>query len=263
MGIKLEESVYADPYYELYISGSKVDTYYQRFITDIEFEESDTEADLVRITVNDLNFEFSNRFQLTKQNSIKLIMGFKKSNRPMFEGVITHIEADFSSGTCTKVIGAIDVTNKMSTVKKSRKWKKKKSSEVVGQIAREHGFTPIIEPTSNIIEEITQEDETDGQLLNKLAEDEGYLTYIVPASKKIFFGSRFHGIGGATDIYYNCGDYSIISFKPNFVEKNKKKNTSASGGSVSPNTKKAVTRSSKRSASKPRSEERRVGKECR
>ena len=55
MSMKLPQSKCLEPYYEVYFNNSSkpLDDKLKRYITLVEFEESDSEADLARITISD------------------------------------------------------------------------------------------------------------------------------------------------------------------------------------------------------------------
>lgn len=236
MSMKLPQSKCLEPYYEIYFNNSSkpIDDRLKKYITLVEFEESDSEADLVRITVSDKDLLFSNTVGLTKKMPVRVKMGFKGNLREVMNGTVSHIEADFGEeGIPSLVIGVVDSTNVMATKKRSRKWTKQRASTVVAQIAREYGLTPIVTTTPYVIDEITQEDETDAQLLMRLADDEGFQCYIVPASKKLYFGDRVVDSIAKDTIYYNKGDNTVRYFRPNFVEKNKAENTQSTESDVS------------------------------
>ena len=236
MSMKLPQSKCLEPYYEIYFNNSSkpIDDRLKKYITLVEFEESDSEADLVRITVSDKDLLFSNTVGLTKKMPVRVKMGFKGNLREVMNGTVSHIEADFGEeGIPSLVIGVVDSSNVMATKKKSRKWTKQRASTVVTQIAREYGLTPVVTTTPYVIDEITQEDETDAQLLMRLADDEGFQCYIVPASKKLYFGDRVVDSVAKDTIYYNKGDNTVRYFRPNFVEKNKAENTQSTESDVS------------------------------
>ena len=236
MSMKLPQSKCLEPYYEIYFNNSSkpIDDRLKKYITLVEFEESDSEADLVRITVSDKDLLFSNTVGLTKKMPVRVKMGFKGNLREVMNGTVSHIEADFGEeGIPSLVIGVVDSTNVIATKKRSRKWTKQRASTVVTQIAREYGLTPVVTTTPYVIDEITQEDETDAQLLMRLADDEGFQCYIVPASKKLYFGDRVVDSIAKDTIYYNKGDNTVRYFRPNFVEKNKAENTQSTESDVS------------------------------
>jgi phage protein D len=233
----LDREQMIEPAYEVYFNGNKLHPNLKKYITLVEFEESDSEADVARITVSDVDLIFANSVGLTKKMPFRLDMGYKNNLRTMLIGEVSHIEADFGEEGIPQItIGAIDNSNKMTTQKKSRKWKSVKASAVVTQIAREYGFTPVVQTTETTIDEITQEEETDAQLIVKLADDEAFQFYVVPEQNKLYFTERVGQISSTDTVYYNSGDHTVRYFRPNFVEKKKADNTSSTEGDVSDTT---------------------------
>ena len=252
MSMLLSREVMLEPYYEVHINGVKLGDNLKKYITQVEVEESDSEADLGRVTVADKDFIFSNNMELVKKTPIKIFMGHKKKFRLMLDGEITHIEADFGEdGVPYITIGAIDKTNKMATVKKSRIFKDKTVADVVRAIAKEYGFKPKVQDTGLIIDQITQEDETDAQFLAKLADDEAYKLYIVTETNELYFGAKISDFKVENNIHYNSGDSTIISFRPTLVEKNKSDNVKSKKSDISDTTGSTVTKETTVSSGKP------------
>ena len=252
MSMLLPREVLLEPYYEVHINGVKLGDDLKKYITQVEVEESDSEADLGRVTVADKDFIFSNNTELVKKTPIKIYMGHKKNFRLMLDGEITHIEADFGEdGVPYITIGAIDNTNKMTTEKKSRVFKDKTIADVVRTIAKEYGFKPIVQDTEPIIDQITQEDETDAQFLSKLADDEAYKLYIVTETNELYFGEKISDFKVGENIYYNSGDNTVISFRPTLVEKNKPENVQSKSSDISDTTGSTVTKETTIESGKP------------
>ena len=252
MSMLLPREVLLEPYYEIHINGVKLGDDLKKYITQVEVEESDSEADLGRVTVADKDFIFSNNTELVKKTPIKIFMGHKKKFRLMLDGEITHIEADFGEdGVPYITIGAIDKTNKMTYEKKSRVFKNKTTSDVVKIVAREYGFKPIVQSTEPIIDQITQEDETDAQFLSKLADDEAYKLYIVTETNELYFGEKISDFKVEENIYYNSGDNTVISFRPTLVEKNKPENVQSKSSDISDTTGSTVTKETTIESGKP------------
>jgi phage protein D len=248
----LPREVLLEPYYEIHINGVKLEDDLKKYITQVEVEESDNEADLGRITVADKDFIFSNNLELVKKTPIKIFMGHKKKFRLMLDGEITHIEADFGEdGVPYITIGAIDKTNKMTYEKKSRVFKNKTVSDVVKIIAREYGFKPKVQDTEPIIDQITQDNETDAQFLAKLADDEAFKFYIITQTNELYFGDRISNATVKDTINYNSGDSTIISFRPQLIEKNKEEEVKTSNSNISDTTGKTVTTKTSTSSGKP------------
>ena len=252
MSMLLPREVLLEPYYEIHINGVKLGDDLKKYITQVEVEESDSEADLGRVTVADKDFIFSNNTELVKKTPIKIYMGHKKKFRLMLDGEITHIEADFGEdGVPYITIGAIDNTNKMTTEKKSRVFKNKTVADVVRAIAKEYGFKPIVQDTEPIIDQITQDNETDAQFLAKLADDEAFKFYIITQTNELYFGDRISNATVKDTINYNSGDSTIISFRPQLIEKNKEEEVKTSNSNISDTTGKTVTTKTSTSSGKP------------
>lgn len=218
------------PYYDLVINGERVSDYYKQFITQVEFEDSDCEAGLVRVSINDRDFEFSKHFEFNKGVKLSLTMGFEKKNRLMMVGEITHFEASFDeNGVQNLIIGAIDKSNSMNSTKKVRSWKDIKRSDVVSAIANEYGFVAVVQDSGEIHEQISQENETDAQFIKKLADDEAFEFYVFPEQKKLYFGDKFNDLKVKDTLYYKSGDCTIRSFSPSLVERNKKESVGKDG----------------------------------
>jgi hypothetical protein len=218
----LDRQTMYKPFYELTIGGKRVDESYKKYITQVEFEDSDTEAGLARIYVVDKGFSFSNNFLLDKETPLKLVMGFETYNRVMLDGKVSHFEADFDdSGTRHLVIGAIDMSGEMDKNKRSRVWENATRSEVVASIASEYGYKASIQDTTEVLEQVSQDNVTDAQLLKSLADEEAYELFIFSDRKELFYGNQFQDIQAKDTLYYDSGDFSIRSFTPSYVEKNK------------------------------------------
>lgn len=245
MSMFLDRETMANPYYKVEFNGRELATNLKRYITLIEFEESDEEANLARITVNDPEFDFLNATNLTKKMKVKLWMGYEKKNRLMLDGEVSHLEADLAdSGMPTLVIGCIDTSNAMTYTKKSRKWTNKSATDIVRSIASEYGYSSVIPSSTSPIEEVVQEEETDAQILRRLADDEGFQFYINSENKTLYFGSRFNDTAIKDYLYYNAKDSSIRNFRPSFVEKSKPENVKSKEGNVSTSDGSTVTTNS-------------------
>lgn len=250
MSMLLDRDTLLHPYYRIEFNGVEVSESLKKFITLVEFEESDEEADLVRITVSDPDFYFLNSTNLTKKMKVKVWMGLKKKYRQVLDGVVTHIEADLGDdGIPNVVIGCTDTSNTMTYTKKTRKWTKQTANTIVKQIAKEYGYTAVTPNSTTVIDEVSQEEETDAQIIKRLADDEGFQFYINSQNKTIYFGIRFSDTAIRDYIYYNSKDCTIKNFRPTFVEKNKTENVSSTESGVSDKDGSTVTSTSSASSS--------------
>lgn len=249
MSFLLSQDIMLEPYYEIYINNKKIPDKYKDYITSIEIEESDTEADIARINVADRDWIFSNDPSLIKGVPIKIKMGFKKLNRWMLIGKVTHIEANFdANGFPNIIIGCSDNSVKLTSAKKTRTWKKVKASDVVSKIAKEYGMKAIITPTKEVHDQISQQNETDAQLIARLADDELYQFYI-DENNVLYFVDNLKTKQTNKVLYYGIKDCNIISFTPTYVERTK----DVSNSDVDEKTGKVVKQETKTEQPKPSS----------
>lgn len=229
-----------EPVYEIKFNGKPIKDDYKRYIIGIEIEEADYEADLARITVLDTDFKFSNYVKLLEKQKAEVKLGYKGKLLIQVKGEVTHIEADFSSnGEPTLIIGIIDNTISMNYKKKTRKWKKIRVSDVAIQIAKEYKMKYSIPKTKTVYDEITQDNETDGELLQKMADDEGLVFYYIENENKLYMGEAIRNPKSIGTLWYNMKTTDIISFQPQLVKKDSPNLVEVKAGEVSSSTAKS------------------------
>jgi phage protein D len=242
MGMRLSREVMLAPAYSIHLGGEKLHAKYLKYVTSVEVTENSTEASGARISVSDIDHVFLNWDGINSGKlPIKVYLGFRDHYRLMLDGVVSHLEGDFGEdGIPNIVICATDKTNTMADKKRSRKWKKVKSSTIVKQIAKEYGLKCSVQETEDTIDEVTQESESDASLIARLADDEGFIFFYSSSKKEIYYGERFSGLTSEGDLYYNSGDFTVQSFQPTLVAKAKATSDSESG--VSDSSGKTVTK---------------------
>lgn len=236
--MKFEKNRAYKPYFKLSFGGRELDDKYKRYIQDIEYHESDSECNSVRITIADTDFILSNYIKLLEEESMELTLGYEGYQSISFSGKVAVIEGQFSQNNIpTLVVTAIDPLDEMSRVKKKRKWKNKKASDVAKQIAREYGFgTKLITETSVVYEDISQNEQTDVEVLSSIAGDEGFVFYLIYPSKQLFFGNYIKDIVAEGQLHYALGDTDILEFNPQLVKKDMPKRVDKKSGETSDET---------------------------
>lgn len=225
------------PYAEFKFNGVSIPDDLKRYISDIEIEESDYEADMAKVTVLDNDFKFSNYVKLLQDQKAEVYIGYQGRKIVEVIGKVSTIEGDFSEdGANTLVITILDKTVYLTSVKRTRKWKDKRASDIAIEIAKSYGFSYSIPQTSTVYEEYTQDDETDGELLQKLAEDEGLVFYWIVRENKLYFGECIKSPQNQGTLHYKMGDTDILSFQPQLVTKDSPNLIEVSAGEVSTST---------------------------
>lgn len=237
MSMLQSREVLLHPTFTITLNGSELPPHLRSSITSVQITESDKEANMGVISVSDAMYKWVNLSSLKKKAPVTITLGHEKKSRLMLDGVVEFIEADYGDdGIPTLSIGVIDLTSKMHSSKKERVWKGKSGLQVAKAVAGEYGFSVKSKGTSPVRDQITQEDETDAQLIHRLAEDDGFVCYMIVDQKTMYYGDRFADLKEKDTLFYNSGDCTVISFSPTFVEKNKPSNDVKKKSDVSDKT---------------------------
>ena len=134
----------------------------------------------------------------------------KSNKEPMFTGMITSFKTAFPSGGFPQItITGYDLSYCMTKNKKSKSWNDKKDSEVVTELAGKYKLKPNVQDSKVRHNRIEQSQETDRQLLEKLAERNGFEFYI--HNDKLFFQEPSNDEEGVLTLEWGKG---LVSFTP-------------------------------------------------
>jgi len=144
---------------------------------------------------------------------IEIAMGYGDRGSlkpPLIQGVVTQITTDFpESGTPELVVSGYDHAFPMMGGKISDNWSNQRDSEVVGQIARRNNLEADVVRTEVELDQTNQNQESDLEFVNKLAERNGYETYVT--GKTLRFGPPQNTGSGIVTLEWGKG---LLSFKP-------------------------------------------------
>lgn len=211
------------PYYQLWFGSFLLNSYWMRFITQVSFTDSSDEAGSASIDFIDRDYEFTDYMEtvLGIDSEIWLYMGYEDNLRLMLHGKVSDIDYKHGmDGQQAFTINVIDTTYDMNTKCKTRSWKNVRASDVVRLIGEEYGYTCEIQDSEEVQEQISQDNETDIQLLKKLADDEAYELYVLPDENKLLYGKKFRGLVAKGVLNYKKDDFTILETDLTFVEKN-------------------------------------------
>lgn len=214
--MRLPSNVIRSGYFNYSINGNPVSDEVLKRTTMIQFTESDEKSDSARITIKDPTYEIFDSPEIVEGAKITLWGGFKDFYREMMRGYIAALDPNFPPNDApTITLVCMDETYPMSIDPKSRSWKNVKISTVVEQIAKEYGLYAEVQDTVEVLQTITQSNETDIALIMKMAQDVGFQCYVRQGT--LYFKER--NLTGSPKGYfwYNSGDSSLISFRPQFV----------------------------------------------
>ena len=197
------------PYYQLWFGSFLLNSYWMRFITQVSFTDSSEEAGSASIDFIDRDYEFTDYMEtvLGIDSEIWLYMGYEDNLRLMLHGKVSDIDYKHArDGQQAFTINVIDTTYEMNSECKTREWKNVRASDVVRKIGEEYGYTCEIQDSEEVQEQISQDNETDIQLLKKLADDEGYELYVLPDEMKLLYGKKFRGLVAKGVLNYKKND---------------------------------------------------------
>jgi phage protein D len=167
----------------------------------------------VNSTFNFQNREFAHLDDLFKfGNSVEIHFGYRdvRSLTLIHRGLITAVQTSFPASGLPQInVSGYDLSYCMTKGKRSRNWDKKKDSDVVALIAREHGLTAITKDTRVELAKIEQSQESDFEFIEKLAERNGFEFYTF--NDKLYFRPPANNEEAVVTLEWGKG---LVSFSP-------------------------------------------------
>jgi phage protein D len=137
--------------------------------------------------------------------------GDRASLVPIISGFITEITTNFDAGSTPELsIGGYDYLFAMTLGKVSKSWSQASDSDIVSELASGNNLDTDIDPTPERREQIEQNQESDYDLLKKLAERNHYEFY-VDVTRTLRFGKPRDKDDGVVTLKWG---ESLLSFKP-------------------------------------------------
>jgi phage protein D len=136
------------------------------------FEDCEKKTDKLSLQLDNYDLSLFDDKVFLRGNILEVSWGYKESMSPLRQVVITKVkgfQALTVEGHAKSVL--------MNREKKTRSWHDKKRSDVVKEIAAEHGYGGAftdVEDTGEVYETINQAGETDARFLRRLAAKENF-----------------------------------------------------------------------------------------
>jgi uncharacterized protein len=138
-------------------------------ITEIVFEDHVRRVDKLTLTIDNFHFEISDSALFRKKTGIEVTWGY-----PGMPARPRRCVVEAMKGWTTVQVEALGELVKMNDKAKTRVFENKTRSQVVAEIADEHGYDSIIEDTEVVYPLIPQTGLTDAQFLARLARKEKF-----------------------------------------------------------------------------------------
>jgi phage protein D len=145
-------------------------------------------------------------------STVEIALGYGDTARlrPMLRGVVTEIGTSFSAGSSPELsISGSDGLYPLTVGKNTRHWEGKADSVAVEDVAREAGLDSDVRPTRPGVRRIDQNNESDMEFINKLAERNRSTFY--ERDGKLRFGPRRNDMSAVAELKWGEG---LLSFSP-------------------------------------------------
>jgi Bacteriophage probable baseplate hub protein len=150
---------------------------------------------------------------LTFGASVEIAVGYGDRSRlpAVISGIVTEISTTFSeSGTPELSVAGYDHLFTMTLGKRSQNWAKSSDSDVVQKIAKEYNLGTAVKDTKAKHPQIEQNQESDFDLIKKLA-TRNHFEFFVDPKKTLHFGPPSDDDEGVVTLNWGEG---LLSFKP-------------------------------------------------
>lgn len=156
--------------------------------------------DTLYLAADSFEAEFRNDKLLSdwfrKQQEVKIYLGYVKNPAAwtkseldhIFTGIVDGVRPKFGSSMTVPLIGR-DYSAPLIDTEYSIAYASQTSSQVAGILAAKYGLIPIITPTTVIAEKELVTDKKEWEVLQGLADLEGFVCYVTK-KKELYFGPR-------------------------------------------------------------------------
>jgi hypothetical protein len=208
-----------EPWFSILINGKVVGEDMLKYVESIEVEDEEDKLPLVRINIIDPEKIWLNDKGIMKGAKVKVKLGHRYNNRMMFDGKVTHVDADYPvSGDPVLTIGAIDKAIELMEEREARNFKNAKVSDVVKIMLKECGLKGNVQDTKAVLEHIPQERESNLEFITRWRKKLGWKFYRIQSEDKYYFGEKKKSEGKDKVLGYKTGGMEIISFAPSYVD---------------------------------------------
>lgn len=205
------------PAYRILVDGKDLLTNFYMEIASVQVDNTLKGADRFAFTVNStFNFE-SREFEHLQTTfafgkPVEIYMGYtgKLSLKLMLRGMITSVQTSFPSSGLPQInVSGYDLSYPMTKGKRSDSWTDRTDTEIVKLVAARYGLQTTTEDTKVKQPKTEQSQESDFQLLEKLAERNGFEMYVF--DKTLYFQAPKNNVPATVTLEWGKG---LVSFAP-------------------------------------------------
>lgn len=199
------------PQLHVLVNGAQLPQKAYSAILEAVIESSLHLPDACTIRIHDHHFEWLDSGHWKEGNEIKIEVG--QGTKPLekvFEGEVTTIEVDMAAmGVVTLTVRCMDKAHRLHRGRKRQTWQQITDSQIVQEIAGKNGMTVQADSTTNRYEWVIQNNQTDWEFLQFLAQRNGYRVYLEERTRLCF---KKMDVAPATSIPLEWG-HDLRSFR--------------------------------------------------
>jgi len=215
--LQQEHGNFFTPAYRILVDSKDLLTNYYMEIANVQVDNTLKGADRFSFTVNStFNFEkrefdhLRDTFAFGKP--VEIYMGYASNLhlKLMLRGIITSVQTSFPASGLPQInVSGYDLSYPMSKGKKSDNWSDRTDTDVVKIVAARYGLATNVDDTKVKHPKTEQSQESDMQLLEKLAERNGFEMYVY--DKTLYFRVPQNSVPAIVTLEWGKG---LVSFAP-------------------------------------------------
>lgn len=196
------------PVYLIKINGSRISQEMAADIMTVSVEEKMDLPTLFTMTLSDREQKWIDSEDFSEGSEIKVELGYLNETVELFDGELTGIKSDFpSAGSTTLTVRGYDRLHRLARDKKTRTFTEMKDSQIAEQMAGEVSLETDVESTTDTVEYVLQNAQTDLEFLLERSERLGYEVGVCGA--KLVFRKPKENLSGAAVLEWGK---SLIEF---------------------------------------------------
>ncbi|GAB4114108.1 MAG: VgrG-related protein [Roseiflexaceae bacterium] len=173
----------------LKINGTAADqlgpTFYQD-LSEVKVESSLQMPDLATFTIHDAQLQWVDHAAIMPGNTLEIqIKNSVQVLETLFDGEIVEVEPSYTNGDMLLTVRAMDRMHRLMRGRSARTFLNVKASDVFSKVVQSVGLQAVVDSTTEVHAYIIQSNETNLELVQRLATDHGMLIYA--EGKKIHF----------------------------------------------------------------------------
>ena len=214
----LKREVLAKPKFGITVKGKALGEDMLKYVEQVLVEDEDGMLPLATLTVQDVSRKWLNDIGIVERTPVTIAVGHQGNFKRVFNGRITYVEANFpETGTPILTIGCTDIASGILKERKARSWKKRKISDIIKLMHKEHNVKCVVDDTKVVLEHVIQEEGSNFSFILEWQKRLGAKYYKIN-DDTYYFGTKARNVKATETLSYRTGGHEILSFSPVYQE---------------------------------------------